>query len=382
MKNFNFYMPTQIRFGKGRINELKEILPSYGKKCLIVSRPFNGSLKKLYEKINKILEDIGVSTFVYDGIVPNPTIDGVNEGVKIASENNIDFVLGVGGGSVMDSAKLIAFLKNKDSKINWNEVTKKYNNPFKISEKPKDAVPFIAISTTSGSGSHCTQAAVVSDLEKKEKITVFHSGLFPSVAIVDPELMLTVPSKVSSATGFDVFAHAFESYLGNLTSPLTEKMSFEAINLVFEYLPKVINDPENINYRSKMAWADTLAGMCLSNGGADLPHPLGEIIGGICPRISHGETLAIVYPEFLNYKENISPQKFSLIEKETGLEKIGQSLTLKINTLLKEINLYDSFNYSNISSNEIKLISNHPLLDILQPENSSEIKNIMNNSLK
>jgi len=375
-------MPTQIRFGKGRINELKEIIPSYGKKCLIVSRPFNGSLKKLYEKINKILEDIGVSTFVYDGIVPNPTIDGVNEGVKIASENNIDFVLGVGGGSVMDSAKLIAFLKNKDSKINWNEVTKKYNNPFKISEKPTNAVPFIAISTTSGSGSHCTQAAVVSDLEKKEKITVFHSGLFPSVAIVDPELMLTVPSKVSSATGFDVFAHAFESYLGNLTSPLTEKMSFEAINLVFEYLPKVINDPENINYRSKMAWADTLAGMCLSNGGADLPHPLGEIIGGICPRISHGETLAIVYPEFLNYKENISPQKFSLIEKETGLEKIGQSLTLKINTLLKEINLYDSFNYSNISSNEIKLISNHPLLDILQPENSSEIKNIMNNSLK
>ena len=382
MKNFNFYMPTQIRFGKGRINELKEILPSFGKKCLIVSRPVNGSLNKLYEKINKILEDIGVSSFVYDGIVPNPTINGVNEGVKIASENNVDFVLGVGGGSVMDSAKLIAFLKNEDSKINWDEVTKKYSNPFKISEKPKDAIPFIAISTTSGSGSHCTQAAVVSDLEKKEKITVFHSGLFPSIAIVDPELMLTVPSKVSSATGFDVFAHAFESYLGNLTSPLTERMSFDAINLVFEYLPKVINDPENITYRSKMAWADTLAGMCLSNGGADLPHPLGEIIGGICPRISHGETLAIVYPEFLNYKENISPEKFSLIEKKTGLKKIGQSLTLKINELLKEINLYNSFNYSNISLNEIKLISNHPLLDLLQPENSSEIKNIMNNSLK
>ncbi len=382
MKNFNFYMPTQIRFGKGRINELKEILPSFGEKCLIVSRPVNGSLKTLYEKINKILKDIGISTFIYDGIVPNPTIDGVNEGIKIASKNNIDFVLGVGGGSVMDSAKLIAFLKNEDSKINWDEVTKKYSNPFKISEKPKSAVPFIAISTTSGSGSHCTQAAVVSDIEKKEKITVFHSGLFPSIAIVDPELMLTVPSKVSSATGFDVFAHAFESYLGNLTSPLTERMSFEAIKLVFEYLPKVIDDPENITYRSKMAWADTLAGMCLSNGGADLPHPLGEIIGGICPRISHGETLAIVYPEFLKYKENISPEKFNLVEKKTGLEKIGQPLTLKINELLKEINLFNAFNYSNISSNEMKLISNHPLLDLLQPENSSEIKNIMNNSLK
>ena len=382
MKNFNFYMPTQIRFGEGRINDLKEIIPSYGKKCLIVSRPVNGSLSNLYERINKILKDIGISTFVYDGIVPNPTIDGVNEGVRIASENNVDFVIGVGGGSVMDSAKLIAFLKNKDSEINWDEVTKKYSNPFKISEKPTNSVPLIAISTTSGSGSHCTQAAVVSDIEKKEKITVFHSGLFPSVAIVDPELMLSVPSKVSSATGFDVFAHAFESYLGNLTSPLTEKMSFDAINLVFEYLPKVISDPENIIYRSKMAWADTLAGMCLSNGGADLPHPLGEIIGGICPRISHGETLAIVYPEFLKYKENISQEKFSLIEEKTGLKKIGQPITLKINALLKEINLYDSFNNAKISSNEIELISNHPLLNILQPENSTSIKNIMNNSLK
>ena len=176
MKNFNFYMPTQIRFGEGRINDLKEIIPSYGKKCLIVSRPVNGSLSNLYERINKILKDIGILTFVYDGIVPNPTIDGVNEGVRIASENNVDFVIGVGGGSVMDSAKLIAFLKDKDSEINWDEVTKKYSNPFKISEKPTNAVPLIAISTTSGSGSHCTQAAVVSDIEKKEKITVFHSG--------------------------------------------------------------------------------------------------------------------------------------------------------------------------------------------------------------
>ena len=312
MKNFNFYMPTQIRFGEGRINDLKEIIPSYGKKCLIVSRPVNGSLSNLYERINKILKDIGISTFVYDGIVPNPTIDGVNEGVRIASENNVDFVIGVGGGSVMDSAKLIAFLKNKDSAINWDEVTKKYSNPFKISEKPTNSVPLIAISTTSGSGSHCTQAAVVSDIEKKEKITVFHSGLFPSVAIVDPELMLSVPSKVSSATGFDVFAHAFESYLGNLTSPLTEKMSFDAINLVFEYLPKVISDPENIIYRSKMAWADTLAGMCLSNGGADLPHPLGEIIGGICPRISHGE--------IIDGERNSTVCKISVVDNGPGID--------------------------------------------------------------
>ena len=109
---------------------------------------------------------------------------------------------------------------------------------------------------------------------------------------------------------------------------------------------------------------------------------MGEIIGGICPRISHGETLAIVYPEFLKYKENISQEKFSLIEEKTGLKKIGQPITFKINALLKEINLYDSFNNAKISSNEIELISNHPLLNILQPENSTSIKNIMNNSLK
>lgn len=375
-------MPTQIRFGAGRINELKSICPKYGKRCLLVSRPINGSQKATYEKIANILSDTGVTLFHYDKVVPNPTIEGVEEGVAAAVKHNVDFVLGVGGGSVMDSAKLIAFLHHKEAKVNWEDAMNTYDHPFEYAKTPSSSLPFIAVSTTSGSGSQCTQAAVVSDLKQKTKITLFHSNLFPKVAIIDPELMLTVPANVTAATGFDAFTHAFESFLGGRTSPQTEAMSLQVIEAVFKYLPKVIETPADLESRTHMAWADTLAGMCLANGGADLPHPLGEIIGGICPRISHGETLAIVYPEFLKYKSQIAGEKFDKVEKllNSGNEQV--TLLSLVKKLFDQVNLTDALSRAALSEDELSLISNHPLLSHLQPENSEKIKNIMNKSLQ
>lgn len=378
----NFYMPTQIRFGAGRINELGTICPKYGSRCLLVSRPVNGTQKVTYEKIANILADTGVELFHYDKVVPNPTIEGVEEGVAAAVKHNVDFVLGVGGGSVMDSAKLIAFLHNKEAKINWEEAMNTYDHPFEYAETPSSSLPFIAVSTTSGSGSQCTQAAVVSDLKQKSKITLFHSNLFPKVAIIDPELMLTVPANVTAATGFDAFTHAFESFLGGRTSSQTEAMSLQVIETVFKYLPKVIDNPNDLESRTQMAWADTLAGMCLANGGADLPHPLGEIIGGICPRISHGETLAIVYLEFLKYKSQIAPEKFDIVEKhlQYGNEQIP--LDYLVRKLFDKVDLTSALERAALSEDELSLISNHPLLNQLQPENSTKIKSIMNKSIQ
>ena len=110
--SFNFFTPTKLIFGSGSLKNLKQIAPIYGKKCLLVSRPKDGSLKAVYKQIETLLDSTGVSVSFFDEIVPNPTLEGINKGVKIASENKVDFVLGVGGGSVMDSAKLIALLKS------------------------------------------------------------------------------------------------------------------------------------------------------------------------------------------------------------------------------------------------------------------------------
>ena len=379
--SFNFFTPTQLIFGSGRLEELKEVAPKYGSKCLLVCRPLEGSLKLTYQRVENLLNSVNVEVVFFDEIIPNPTIEGIEKGVITAVKNQVDFVLGVGGGSVMDSAKLIALLYNPEGVINWGEALISYDHPFNYVASKQHTLPFIAVSTTSGTGSQCTQAAVISDNQKKEKITLFHLDLFPKVAIIDPELMTSVPKGVTAATGFDAFTHAFESYLGGRTSPLTKQMSFQAIELVIENLPKAIKEPNNIEYRTKLAWADTLAGMCLSNGGADLPHPLGEIIGGICPRIAHGETLAMVYPSFLEYKKNIAPDKFKEIAVFLGLKKDPSELSSKIIELLNITDLSNACKRAELTQEEKNEILTHPLLTKLEPKNSDKIVSIMKKSI-
>ena len=379
--SFNFFTPTQLIFGSGRLEELKEVAPKYGSKCLLVCRPLEGSLKLTYQRVENLLNSVNVEVIFFDEIIPNPTIEGIEKGVITAVKNQVDFVLGVGGGSVMDSAKLIALLHNPEGVINWGKALISYDHPFNYVASKQHTLPFIAVSTTSGTGSQCTQAAVISDNQKKEKITLFHLDLFPKVAIIDPELMTSVPKGVTAATGFDAFTHAFESYLGGRTSPLTKQMSFQAIELVIENLPKAIKEPNNIEYRTKLAWADTLAGMCLSNGGADLPHPLGEIIGGICPRIAHGETLAMVYPSFLEYKKNIAPDKFKEIAVFLGLKKDPSELSSKIIELLNITDLLNASKRAELTQEEKNEILTHPLLTKLEPKNSDKIVSIMKKSI-
>jgi alcohol dehydrogenase class IV len=379
--SFNFFTPTQLIFGSGRLEELKEVAPKYGSKCLLVCRPLEGSLKLTYQRVENLLNSVNVEVIFFDEIIPNPTIEGIEKGVITAVKNQVDFVLGVGGGSVMDSAKLIALLHNPEGVINWGKALISYDHPFNYVASKQHTLPFIAVSTTSGTGSQCTQAAVISDNQKKEKITLFHLDLFPKVAIIDPELMTSVPTGVTAATGFDAFTHAFESYLGGRTSPLTKQMSFQAIELVIENLPKAIKEPNNIEYRTQLAWADTLAGMCLSNGGADLPHPLGEIIGGICPRIAHGETLAMVYPSFLEYKKNIAPDKFKEIAVFLGLKKDPSELSSKIIELLNITDLSNACKRAELTQEEKNEILTHPLLTKLEPKNSDKIVSIMKKSI-
>ncbi len=379
---FTFFVPTQIRFGAGKLNELKTIAPTLGNRVLLVTRPRKGSLKATYEVVEKLLEEVGLSYTYFDEVIPNPTLEGVEKGIELAVENQVDFVIGIGGGSVLDTAKLIAFLTTPSGAVDWEAAISKYSNPFAVGPSPDSALPFIAVSTTSGTGSHCTQAAVVSDTVKQEKITLFHSGLFPSIAIVDPELMCSVPPTVTAATGFDAFTHAFESFLGGRTSPLTEAMSLEAIRLIFENLPAVLKDPHNTSLRTRLAWADTLAGMCLANGGADLPHPLGEIIGGICPRIAHGETLAMVYPDFLKYKEPLSRDSFKKITNYLGLPDQEGVFSQKVLALLAVTELDQSCKRAALSEEEKNQILSHPLLDQLNPTNKSRIHQMMKASLE
>jgi alcohol dehydrogenase class IV len=260
----------------------------------------------------------------------------------MARELGADVVLGLGGGSSMDSAKAIAVEATHEGS-SWDYL-------FFKKEPTEKTLPIVSVSTTSGTGSHVTQVAVITETATRTKSAIYNSIVYPKVSIVDPELMLTVPEHVTASTGWDVFCHSFESCIHVNTNPYVQLMGTEAIRLVIKNLPVVLNDLSNLDARSEMALADTYAGLCIANAGVTLPHGMGMAIGGMYPHIAHGETLAIVYPAFSQFTWQSAVKEFAALgrafnpsfgtisdevaaekscdEIEAFLKKIGMRMTL------------------------------------------------------
>ncbi|SKC90037.1 iron-containing alcohol dehydrogenase [Maledivibacter halophilus] len=376
-----FNVPTKIHFGAGEIENLSQIAKTYGKKCLLVTTENIYPLNELFSKIKGLLTEHGFEVVHFDKVIPNPTTEVVEKGIKILNENNIDFVLSVGGGSSIDTAKIISLLNGLD-KIDWKNMFDTYNNPqgtYK-SLSPK-YIPHIAIPTTAGTGSEVTQAAVISMGE--EKNTIFHQDNYSDTAVLDPNLLITLPQKLTASTGFDAFCHAFESYIHSNTSPFGELASLEAIKTIKEYLVKSVENLENVEYRKQLLYAQTLAGIGLSNAGASAPHPLSEIIGGIT-HISHGEALALVFPEFLRNKYHLNIQKFAKVAKiydeslnSISDEKAAAKLGDIIENFLKEIGLYYKFEDYNLTDEQFKAIIDCPILGFLPFGTKEELQQII-----
>ena len=271
---FQYYQPTRIHFGAGKLDQLGDICKRYGTRALMVTTP-DAPLQPLYARVKQILQKEGIEVIHFDEVMPNPDAEMVERGFALLKEHPCDFVLAVGGGSSIDTAKAIAFANGADH-IDWDHIFSAYDSPFTIDPSYSEQhLPLISIPTTSGTGSQVTQAAVIT--RGKEKITFYHTDNFSRECILDPELMLTLPVRMSAATGFDAFTHAFEAYINPRASHYSKMDSLEAMRLIVENLPKVMEEPKELRYREAMSLADTLAGRALANSGADAPHPLSEI---------------------------------------------------------------------------------------------------------
>lgn len=297
MKSFLHYQPTRIHFGLGESEHVGEIAKKYGSRCLLVTPEPIEVLKPLFTHIKEVLEANGIQVAVFDKVQPNPTSDAVEEAVKLGFEHKVEFVVGLGGGSAIDTAKMVAYNASKGT-CDWDEFFAVRRGFQDDSIQHEDALPIIAISTTSGTGSQCTQAAVITNVENHQKTTVFRQQFFPKEAIVDPQLMDTLPYGMSASTAFDAFCHLSESYLMGRLSPISEPMAIAGMQMVVDTLPKLRQEAK-LEYREILAAADTMAGICLSNGGGTMPHFLGEILTSCNTRINHGNSLAIVYPKFI-----------------------------------------------------------------------------------
>lgn len=306
VKTFNYYQPTNIRFGKGRLSELGRIVSQWGQRCLLVTVPAFPGFDTLFEKVKTLLEESGVAVAHFDGVVPNPTTDVVTAGARMAQQHQASVILGLGGGSSMDTAKAIAVEATHEG-TSWDYLF------FRNTQPTDKTLPVIAVTTTSGTGSQVTQVAVVTNQEKKTKSALYHPQIFPRVSVVDPELMLTVPEHITASTGFDVFAHAFESFINPNGSAYTDLMAMEAMRLAADFLPTAVSTGSDLNARTAMAWGDTLAGLCIANSGVTLPHGIGMAIGGNYPHVMHGEALAVVYPAILRYSYASAPEKFAAV---------------------------------------------------------------------
>lgn len=385
MKSFAFYNPTRIHFGAGELNDLGGIVAKYGTRCLMVTTPNSEEvLRPLYDRVKELLKQARVEVIHFDEVVPNPTVQSIEKAIGIVKAQGVDVILAVGGGSSIDTAKSIALFWQPDE-IDWNSVYETFTSPFAEYEPVSNPVlPLITVPTTAGTGSELTQAMIISDLTTEEKVCIFHDRVFPKEAVIDPELTQTMPRRLTAITGFDAMAHAFESYMRKEASVYTQTIGKQAIRQVIDALPRLMEDPENMELRTLMSEAEMFAGISLSNAAATVPHPLSEIIGGIAPRIPHGQALASLYPEYVKFQAKKTPERCAAIARlfDESLESVSDAeaagrLSGLVDEFLTKIGLNKKLGELGVTKEEQEKMASHFLLGVLPFGTKEELTGIL-----
>ena len=377
MKAFTWNHPTEIVFGCGSIENIGELTKRYGNRALLVTTGNKGKTAWVYDRIKALLDAEGIEYGHFDGVAPNPVTDIVTEGADMAKNMKAQVILGIGGGSSMDTAKAIAVEASHPGTA-WDYLHYK-------TQPTKATLPVIAVSTTSGTGSQVTPCAVLTHTATKDKSAIWHENIYPRVAVVDPELMTSVPGPITAATGFDAFAHNFEAYISVGTNPYVKALAYSGMQRIIEFLPKVLSDLDNITWREQMAWADTLGGLSIASGGVTLPHGIGMQISGHCPSVSHGLSLSVIYPEFTRFTYVSAVEDFARVGRlfnpalnMTGDEEAARHCCEEIDKFIKEIGMWTSFKKLGINPDQVREIADcgHVLNDYKNNPRIADINEI------
>lgn len=295
--NYDMYIPTRVMFGKGMLNKLGD-QPMPGRRALIIisngkSTRANGYLARTEEQLHRA----GVETFVFDGVASNPSVGNVNAGAKVARDNDCDFLVALGGGSVMDCAKAIAVMATNEGEL-WDYVPIGSGKGQPIAVRP---LPIIAITTTAGTGSETDSSGVITKEDTFEKAFVGDASLFPVLSIVDAELMKSVPATFTAYQGFDALFHSTEGYIAKGANLMSDMYALEAIRNIAEYLPRAIKDGNDIEARTRVAFGNTLSGgvMCLTLITSE--HALEHALSAYHPNLPHGAGLIMVSRAYYKY---------------------------------------------------------------------------------
>ncbi len=322
--SYSMYIPTRVLFGAGQLNTLHE-QPMPGKKAMIVisngkSTRVNGYLSRTQEQ----LEDAGVISVVFDKVQANPLKSTVMAGGLFAKENNCDFIVALGGGSCIDAAKAIAVMAKNDGDL-WDYIGAGTGKGKAIGNKP---LPIIAITTTAGTGSESDCGAVISNEDTHEKTGIITEDLFPVLAIVDPELMRSVPPKFTAYQGFDALFHSVEGYVSNGVNLMSDMYAITAIENIGRNLVNAVKNGNDITARERVAFGNSLSGTVMMVGRCTSEHSLEHALSAYHQDLPHGAGLIMLSRAYFTnlIDKHVCDERFIRMAQAMGMEDAKEAM--------------------------------------------------------
>ncbi len=295
-----------------------------GKKVLLVT---DEGLKKTpwLAEILSLLEKAEINYVVFSSVSPNPRDYETMLGAEVYKENNCNFIVALGGGSVLDCAKGIGIVSTNNKHIRTFEGVDQIQRPMP---------PLICIPTTSGTAADVSQFAIISNFENRYKMAIISKAVVPDVALIDPVVLTSMDSFLTACTGMDALSHAFEAFVSNANSPFTDLYSLEAIRLISENLSLSLQKPFDLQIRGKMMLASLYAGLAFSNASLGCVHSLAHSLGGFLD-LPHGECNAILLPHVVDYNYNAATDRYNRISEILGLPTSGVATSLIKKSLME-----------------------------------------------
>ena len=309
----HFVIPNHTVVGTNVLGEAAPLLKKMGNKAFIVTGR-HVAVSDMMKQLTALLDENGIGCVIFDGITGEPTDTMIENGVEMLKSSGCDFIIGIGGGSPLDSAKAIAAMAVNEGSIadyNGKEIT-------------GEILPLAAISTTAGTGSEATKFTVITDSEKGIKMLLKGDVLVPKLAIVDSSFTVGAPKSVTSATGLDALTHAVEAYTSRKAFSMTDTLAVSAVKRIMKYLPIAYREPDNSLAREQMSIAALEAGICINNSSVTIVHGMSRPIGALF-HVPHGMSNAMLLKECLSFAVSGAYEKFANLGRETGVASDSDS---------------------------------------------------------
>lgn len=357
MTKANWNYPTAVRFGAGRIAELPEALKAAG-----IARPLlvtDAGLVNLPVTQNtlKLLKEAGFEVGVFADVKPNPISANVNAGIEVLRQGGHDGVIAFGGGSGLDTGKVIAFMAGQTRPMwDFEDI-----GDWWTRADPKGIFPIVAVPTTAGTGSEVGRAGVITDETTHTKKVIFHPLMMPKIVIADPELTVGMPTFITVGTGFDALAHCLEAYCANGYHPLADGIAVEGVRLALENLPKVVDNPNDIEARGHLMSAAAMGAAAFQKGlGAihSLSHPVGALYD-----THHGMTNAVFMPYVLAANRDAIEAKIARLAAYCGMQPNFDSFLRAINGLRAKLNVPNTLKDFKVDGTKRELIGEMAIVD-------------------